>query len=337
MIPERRQTSVRTGTVVVVVASGVFLLGLVTRLTVRDTYSGFATLYYATPWPVLAGLIILVAGGLRIRNNSGFARPLAAVGIILLIGGFWPGRGNPATADTTGTTLSCLTWNAAHGRDGWKPVAATVRSAAADLVCLVEAGPTGPVQERFWENAFPGHGISRLGSGMLVVVRNGSVRQTRSGSLGGAGRFRQFEITCRGRGLTVVVVDLKITPWVSRRVPLEQLRTLAEELGDRPLLVTGDFNTPSDSAWFDSWRDNLSNAWTTTGQGLRATWPVPLPVLDLDQVWGNHRLRFLDCHGTWSTHSDHRPLVTRFSITARQARDQVSSRSQLHTMHPLID
>lgn len=313
--PGRRRISVRTGTAVVVLASAVFLAGIVIRLTIKDAYPSTAALYYATPWPILAGLIILVAGGLRIRDNSGFSRPLATIGIILLAGCFWPGHPNPATVQPAGPTFSCLTWNAAHGRAGWERVAATVRSAAVDLACLVEAGPTGLVQERFWERAFPGHGISRLGSGMVLLVRNGSVRQARFGSLGGTGRYRQFEITCRGQQLTVVIVDIKSTPWVSRRVPLEHLRTLVEELGDRPVLVTGDFNTPSDSIWFDSWRDNLSNAWTTTGQGLRPTWPVPLPVLDLDQAWGNHRLRFVHCRGTWSTHSDHRPLVSHFTIT----------------------
>jgi len=211
-----------------------------------------------------------------------------------------------------------LTWNTDHGQSGWRRIAQAIRSEHADLVCLVEAGPTDPSHERFWQAAFPDHATGNLGSGILVLVRDGTIRQVGSGSIDGNARFRQFDVSCRGERLTVLVVDVRSTPWVSRRSALEKLVRLIEPLGDQPVLITGDFNTPSDSACFDTWRTPLKNAWETAGNGFRPTWPVPLPMLDLAQCWGNRHVDFVHCRGGWSSWSDHRPLITTFTVNRPQ-------------------
>ena len=200
---------------------------------------------------------------------------------------------------------------AARAGSGWRPRFGRQRST---WPAWLKPDPPDSCRNGSGKELFPVMASVDWAAAWCSWSRNGSVRQARFGSLGGTGRYRQFEITCRGQQLTVVVVDIKSTPWVSRRVPLEHLRTLVEELGDRPVLVTGDFNTPSDSIWFDSWRDKLSNAWTTTGQGLRPTWPVPLPVL-ISTRPGQPPPAVRPLPGTWSTHSDHRPLVSHFTIT----------------------
>ena len=295
-------------------AGTVGLAGLGIRLSVRDSLTATAVLYYATPWPVLATMLVLLAGGLRLRNRSRWTYPLASVGLIALAAWMALSHSTATAVGVQANSLTCLTWNTDHGQAGWNRIAETIRSEATDLVCLVEAGSAEPEHERFWLSAFPDHASGGLGSGMLLLVRNGTVRQTRSGSLDGTARFRQFDVCCRGESLVLVVVDVKSTPWVSRQTALEKLARLVTAIEDRPVLVTGDFNTPTDSAWFDSWRPALKNAWEEAGEGFRPTWPVPLPVLDLDQCWGNRRVVFLHCRTAWSSRSDHRQLITRFAI-----------------------
>ena len=290
------------------------LVGAGVRLSIRDSVDVLGVVYYATPWPVLAALMLLVAGGLRLRNHSRWTRPVATVGLISLA--CWLILSYSAAPETrySPSALTCLSWNTDHGHSGWRRIAQAIRSEPTDLVCLVEAGPTEPSHERFWQTAFPDHAMGGLGSGILVLVRDGTIRQVHSGSIDGNARFRQFDVSCRGERLTLLVVDVRSTPWVSRRSALEKLVRLIEPLGDQPVLITGDFNTPSDSACFDTWRIQLQNAWEAAGNGFRPTRPVPLPMLDLDQCWGNRLVDFVHCRGGWSSWSDHRPLITTFTV-----------------------
>lgn len=306
--------SPRAGSAVAIAAAAICVVGLTVRLSVRDSLDASGVIYYATPWPVLAALVMMVAGGLRLRNRSRWTRPVAAAGLLSLAAWLILSYSTPPATGPKPPALTCLSWNTNHGRAGWNRIAETIRSEPADLVCLVEAGPTEPEHERFWQSAFPDHATGGLGSGILVLVRNGTVRQVRSGSIEGNARYRQFEVSCRDQRLTVLVVDVRSTPWISRRSALETLVQLIKPLDDRPVLITGDFNTPSDSVCFDTWRTPLNNAWEAAGDGFRPTWPVPLPVLDLDQCWGNQHVGFVHCRSGWSSWSDHRPLITTFAV-----------------------
>ncbi len=304
------------GTGLAVAAGSYGLAGLAIRLTVRDSLAATAMIYYATPWPVLATMLVLVAGGLRLRNRWGWACPLATVGLVVLTAWTIAALSDtpPQAPPDQDNTLTCLTWNIDHGQSGWHQLARSIRDEATDLVCLVEAGSNEPEHNRFWDSALPDYTSAGLGSGMLVLVKNGTIRQTRSGSLDGNARFRQFDVSCRGTQLVLLIVDIKSTPWISRQAALEQLALAVANIPDRPVLITGDFNTPTDSAWFDTWRPNLTNAWDEAGTGFRPTWPIPLPLLDLDQCWGNHLVRFVNCRAATNSLSDHRRLVTRFCV-----------------------
>ena len=316
--PGPDRSSPRVGSAVAIAAAVICLVGLGVRLSIRDSIDATGIVYYATPWPVLAATVMLMAGGLRLRNHSRWTRPVATVGLISLASWLFLSYSTSSTPRLTPSALTCLSWNTDHGRAGWSRIAQAIRSEPVDLVCLVEAGPTEPAHERFWQAAFPDHATGNLGSGILVLVRDGTIRQVGSGSIDGNARFRQFDVSCRGERLTVLVVDVRSTPWVSRRSALEKLVRLIKPLGDQPVLITGDFNTPSDSACFDTWRTPLKNAWEAAGNGFRPTWPVPLPMLDLDQCWGNRHVDFVRCRGGWSSWSDHRPLITTFTVNRPQ-------------------
>lgn len=304
----------RLGTTLALAAGGLLLAAAVIRLSVRDSLPATALVYYATPWPVQAALLVLVGGGLRLRNRSGWSAPVASTGLVMLVAWTISAHSTPENVGLRANTISCLTWNTDHGQAGWNRLAETIRGEETDLVCLVEAGPAELEHELFWRSAFPEYASGGLGSGMLVLVKNGTVRQTRSGSLDGNARYRQFDVNCRGQSLVLVVVDVKSTPWISRQESLRQIADLVTAIPDRPVLVTGDFNTPTDSAWFDAWRPGLKNAWEQAGDGFRPTWPVPLPLLDLDQCWGNAHVIFVHCRAASSSRSDHRLLLTRFAI-----------------------
>jgi len=287
------------------------LVGVVVRCTVADTSPSLAPLYYATPAPVLVALAGMAAVACRQRRRR------LAVAWLLLAGGLatWSvphllaNRDSPPGSDS----ISVMCWNAARGVAGWDRVAGEVRSRSPDVVGLVEAGGTGPVRHRFWQEQCPGYSVSTLGSGMVLLVK-GRVEQAGSGSLRGTGRFRRFDVSVRGHEFTLVLVDIEGSLRNPRQFPLKQLAARLEPLDDRPVILMGDFNTPSDSAWFEPIRERFDNAFDEAGDGYRPTWPVPIPVLDLDQAWGNRHIRWDTCLSGWTVTSDHRPLLLRFGI-----------------------
>jgi endonuclease/exonuclease/phosphatase (EEP) superfamily protein YafD len=101
-----------------------------------------------------------------------------------------------------------------------------------------------------------------------------------------------------------------------RRKALTAIAAMADDTLDRPLLVLGDFNTPTDSVHFADLRRHHANAFEQAGWGCIATWPSVAPVLSLDQIWVNAYLNVENARHPWTTVSDHRPVVVTAIPTA---------------------
>jgi hypothetical protein len=209
--------------------------------------------------------------------------------------------------------IRVLCWNVCRGYAGWEQIAAGLPAYNADVIVLIEAGEPTDGMRALWQRRCPGYDVSLLGGGMVCLVR-GSSGDATAPDVDGRTQLRQLGVTVKGRELTCLVVDVNSSPFYVRNGPLETIARTADALSDRPLVVLGDFNTPVDSALLGPLRECHSNAFEAAGEGYRPTWPVFCPVLALDQVWGNAKIRFDACHHTWSRCSDHRPVVTELTI-----------------------
>jgi endonuclease/exonuclease/phosphatase (EEP) superfamily protein YafD len=77
-----------------------------------------------------------------------------------------------------------------------------------------------------------------------------------------------------------------------------------------PVIIAGDFNTPLDSVHLDQLRGlELSEAFETAGSGYLPTWPVPAPVLSLDQIWMSRQFKAVRCVRTWNWRTDHAGVI----------------------------
>jgi endonuclease/exonuclease/phosphatase (EEP) superfamily protein YafD len=215
--------------------------------------------------------------------------------------------------------LKVVFWNACRLNRGWEGVTAEIRSWDADVIAMVEAG----LGERDslkaqWHEACPGYKVSILGAGIVLLTRGESgtatVHEFHQGS-----RARQIQTTVQGQKLNLVIVDIDANPFRSRDPALGQLIEVVNPLATEPTLVLGDFNTPADSALLEPMRPRYSLAFDLAGQGYRATWPIPLPVLAIDQVWASNQIDVTSCKHLWTKASDHRPV----SLTIRGASEPV--------------
>jgi endonuclease/exonuclease/phosphatase (EEP) superfamily protein YafD len=287
----------------------VWLNGVILRLTVRDSVDLVAPLYYATPWPVLA-ILTLPFIGVVWRNPK---MVLSVLVVAHLFAGAWifeswrtndPARG---TAD-----LKVVHWNVDRPIRRLRGTAVKIRQFDADIVTIAEPMPKDrkvtasriPELKDEWRNEFPDYQVVFADGNLLVLVR-GEITSERHEELAPGSFYSLYDIRVKDHSFRLLQVDIIAKPTKSRRAPLTALAQIADSLQDQPLVIAGDFNTPRDSVFLKPLRTHHSNSWEKAGIRDADTWPWPVPVLSLDQIWSNDRLKPLRCQTAGNWRSDH--------------------------------
>lgn len=286
-----------------------FAAAVIVRLTVQDRAPlSVAYFYYATPPAALTllALGLFVVWLLRRR----YRRLLVAVALVV-IAGVWTMRTswfhtNPPPAGPS--SFKVFYWNVCHGMLGWQGVVARVRASDADVVALVEDGRNPGQRAAFWKHELPDYYVATFDTGLALLSKQPIDVRAQTG-LASWGRFADCVVPIDGRELHVIVTDLTgIGYHVRRGVALAPLYKYLPTVGDEPILVVGDFNTPHDSEYLAPLRRSFVEAFEVAGNGYAATWPWPLPVLWIDHAWVNSEIEVNACTYGWSRRSDHRPV-----------------------------
>ena len=237
-----------------------------------------ATLFYATPW-----LLRLMAGMLAacVLKHWGFRVMAATCAIISLLEGWRSWRSDDLPLPFGGE-LSASVWNAGRHLDespeAWPAVG------KADLSAVIECGSFSDDERGRFTAANPDHEWQRFDGSTMLGVRGKILSHE---SLGVHDLFRCHRVKVRladQAELTVIVVDVRSQPWISREPSLAGI--LKAAAGDPKTIILGDFNTPLESKWFRPWREQgLTLANDGPRKGFRETWAYGLPLLTLDHIW----------------------------------------------------
>lgn len=285
------------------------LISLALRATVRDRYDLLATLYYATPPPLMAAACTFAMVVFLLQRRR---TPSAAAALLVVVCSVWgvainwmagPMRSDPPDgADRTRVRF----WNMARGVAGWGALIREAARNAPDVVVAVEMTGHPSRVGALWQEALPDHHIIFCIGGVVVAVR-GPTQWIDGGYLTGHefGLYHHLRVASAVGPLDLIVVDISSHLFRDRGPAFDSLNALLASLTDRPVLVVGDFNTPPDSVHYDHLRTRFRNAYEAAGAGWAPTWPMPLPVLAIDQAWLNERapVRRCDVRHTWL--SDH--------------------------------
>lgn len=288
------------------ILAAIVVLGLFVRLTIRDRCPLITLFFYMTPLLLLA-VSSASCALIWFRRRR---RRLAAFAVVVSVActAWWHTTchftHNPPSGPAGATVVF---WNTARGIAGWANLAEELAAADADLIGLVEAGPSNEEMRRFWRDSLPLYQVVGPKHGMVVLAK-GSVVEQAGGRLGDSGTYGHYSVQLRDRALEVIVVDIKSNPLLSRREEFAHLARILDDLAEHPVIVLGDFNTPVDSAFVELLSARARNVFQAYGDGYYATWPIPLPMLSLDQVWTNARVSPRSCELLWTWRSDHRPI-----------------------------
>ena len=281
--------------------------GLTVRMTIGDSIPGLSTAFYLAPWGVLAGSAILPVVLWCHRRRWLAAAGFASVAILCIIG--WVRTSFRSTPPPSVPTFRVAYWNVCRPAGNLDTVINQSLAIKADIFGFGETLPRGTKVPRTtrWEDRMPDRKLLTLRRGMLLASP-APVTQVHDGFLKDRGQYALTETQISGRKVFVLMVDFDAIVSLSRKPAFDRLLAILDECGDVPLIVMGDFNTPSDSTYFVPLRARLRSAFEVAGNGYAQTWPMPLPVLDLDQIWLSRHFRIARAeHGT-SFQSDHRAV-----------------------------
>lgn len=291
------------------------LLGLMLRLTIRDSLIGLATLYYMTPLALLmigSGICLLHTVVTRRRVQIIFWGLLCAGTSIWWTQAQWLSRREPTTENRE---IVVLFANVARTGD-YRSTSDVARKLDADIIGMVEA--TGTLQELVdhWKSELPDYDLSILGNNIQIFTK-GTSGDGIPRELGKDSHMRHIPVVVDGVEIQCLLVDIAANIFGSRGPAIEQLTNYAEQLDDQNVLIMGDFNTPLDSVHFRPLKRQHRNAFATAGDGYMATWPAPLPVLSLDQIWTNKRLKPIYCKNFSNSNSDHQIVWARLRLESK--------------------
>ncbi len=286
------------------------------RFGVRDGIQELAPVFYATPMPIIATAAVF--GWFLLRKETPrlkWGSALVALTQLVLLGTEW----HSATPEEAPIKLAF--WNVSSGGLGWDGITRQIQSWDADIVGLAESNLNSDFDDplarrRFWIDRFEGLNVIRFPRGMRLITKYGGDEIAR-GRLGQKSNYGVAKLQIDDRDVYVVMADLLSGPTLPRRPAFWELHKVLEALpADAPVILMGDMNTPTNSVHIDNLRTRFRNAFEEKGNGFYYSWPMPLPVLPLDQVWINDGLKVGSCELDWTVRSDHRPL--RATLELRQ-------------------
>ncbi|MCG3128610.1 MAG: hypothetical protein CHACPFDD_03499 [Phycisphaerae bacterium] len=298
--------------------------GLLARWGLRDHVAVMAMLYYMARPEVLAAGALVLALLLARRRMPRAALIAGGVSAACAADAFWSdfrrsGASGALQRDLRGAAsatqaaalelgsgsaaIRIALWNVSSGWGGWPAMAQTVADERPDVVGLVEAWRSGVDRTCLLRTSPHLVEITDDTYGLVVGVR-GRIESCESRVFERRGRLKLVRAALGERPVTILLVDIPGDPLVFRKPYLADLAAIVAAI-DGPVILLGDFNTPPDSVHFAPLRRELGSAFEQAGRGYACTWPSPLPVLALDQIWLSPDFVPLACETRATLRSDH--------------------------------
>jgi endonuclease/exonuclease/phosphatase family metal-dependent hydrolase len=300
------------------------LLGALLGAALRDRVPGLAALTYV---PVLPFAVLGLLAGLWRRE--GWRRWGYGLGAVAALAGVWSaleglGTGSPPAPAADGATVIVQQQNVWWGGGPqassatWRTIVDDLRAREADVRVLSEA-PRAEELGVLRDALGPSWSMTSIenepGARHLfhVIVASRWPVERRARLTLDRGVAMVVEVAAPTGPFVVLAVDGESDPRRDRTRMLDDVRRAVE--AHDPDVIAGDLNAPSRSVGFDALRGHYWLASDTCGE-WRATFPRPLPWLDLDHVWAATRWSRIACDVYDPPHSDHRGQV----VTLARAR-----------------
>lgn len=198
-------------------------------------------------------------------------------------------------------------WNVCRGTMGWKNVLRVLQEQHADAYVVSEV-PTD-YDTRTLQSDF-GSEYEAVRAGSMAIIARGHLVRGRWVVKQSGLRIYSAWWERDQQTVQIFAVDVVSSIWISRHVLLAELVARMAEF--QPDIVVGDLNSPRRSLSLSTLPSGYTHAYATAGRGWSYTWPVPVPVLAIDQCIISHHIQPLRYELQSTVYSDHRMQVLEF-------------------------
>lgn len=282
----------------------VFLL--LVHFAIKDNFYLTGILFYAFPLPILIVATLPLLALFYTKKGIRFIL-IGVIGCLLI---FWIKNqyinGSNSKIDAT---HSILFWNIANQKDyNISTLEKIIDSNDIDALFFVEALHKNNKFNAEFEKRLSGYNIQLLEGNMMVAARK---HITTVGYLNEKHNYRlnHLKVALGKNTFDVALVDVFARPLHNKEQALSDIITYSEKNGID--IIVGDFNTPYESIYFDKFKSKYTSA-RNFQNGFTATWPNPVPLLEIDQVWISKRLVIHRLEKNYNHGSDHALLITEF-------------------------
>lgn len=308
---------------------GVFAVAAV-LLILSDRWWAATVLLFAPRWVWALPLAVLVPWALFARRRLLLHLGLAALVVLFPIMDFELPSIASLTAGDEHRDLRVMTYNIGGGKPDPASLAPLLEEIAPDVALFQECDSLLSAAQRSLEQK-GWHVDIKWGSCIAsrYPIRKIDVRNPRDvWEMGGSGAIVRYEIEARGLPVNIVNMHLETVreglaevmhrAWrgapgmeanIRQRDFESGLGRAWTERATGPLVITGDFNTPIESAIYRRHWSSFTNAFSEAGFGFGNTKQTKLHGIRIDHVLVGEGWKVLRAHVGPHLGMDHRPMI----------------------------
>ena len=177
-----------------------------------------------------------------------------------------------------------------------------------DVVALVEAFKVSHEDMGILARAFPDYEFRTMYGTMLIGVR-GKIENVAFNATPNVYKLNHISALIDNEKTTIVLVDINAVPMIDKGIPLGIVDNFLQK--NKADILLGDFNTPYESMFFEPFKEEYQS-FHPYSIGMSSTWPLPFPVIEIDQIWLAKHLKPLRLEKFSYENSDHKLLIGHF-------------------------
>ncbi len=217
--------------------------------------------------------------------------------------------GSELKGASDGPITNILYWNVAQNQP--LPIdilAKHIKESKPEIVALVEAFEVSEEDLTLLKTTFPDYHFQVLNGEMMIGVK-GTIESIFYKAEGVIFRYNYVKIKKNNLLFSVMIADVYADPLINKEIPLDIIYTAAQHHNID--ILVGDFNTPYESAYFNRFKDDFYS-FHNYSLGLTFTWPTPIALIEIDQIWINKSLQPIKLKKFSYNCSDHKLLIAEY-------------------------
>ncbi len=286
---------------------------LLTYVFLLTIHFGFKDYFFVTgiifyTFPLLTLIIALIPLFIIFSSNKNMRIVLlCSAGILSLI--WFQNYSFNYESNNTCASYSILFWNIAKQKDyNIEDLKQILEKENIDAIIFVEAIHKNNAFNKEFNRVLGDYNVEFLDGNMLiaakgdVIIKNFNEEHLNY-------RINHLQIELKQNTYSFALIDIYGNPLHYKKYALNTVMTFVND--NNVDIILGDFNIPFESIHFEKLKLNY-NSLRDYQNGVSATWPASIPLVELDQIWLKKNIKPLSLEKHYFKSSDHALLIGKF-------------------------